>query len=198
MREEQLYIVDSYPTQVIYHALTPDSCHSQWTSVRWLTITNYEPIFSKNLVQKFLFFQHFAAWKENRMTRWIKHKSCMQYFENKSVKLPITSCFINCQTFKSVCNAEETFHAFCTSLKSKTHWSLASLRACLSPRPSCFRSRISFSFSYNSLRASLAYKTMTNRMQNINKDAIILSFIIYRHHSIQYPHVILSFILCNL
>lgn len=62
------------------------------------------------------------------------------------------------QTFKSDCKVKETFHAFWTSLKSRTHWSFASLSACLSPKTSCFRSWISFSFSYNSLRASFAYK----------------------------------------
>jgi hypothetical protein len=36
------------------------------------------------------------------------------------------------------------------------------LSACVNSKTSCFRSWISFSFSYNSLRASLAYKNITN------------------------------------
>lgn len=76
------------------------------------------------------------------------------------------------KTFKSDCSVRETFHAFWTSLKSRTDWSFASLRACFSPKTSCVRSWISFPFSYNSLRASFAYKIhykLNVREENLSK-----------------------------
>lgn len=76
------------------------------------------------------------------------------------------------KTFKSDCSVRDTFHAFWTSLKSRTDWSFASLRACFSPKTSCVRSWISFPFSYNSLRASFAYKIhykLNVREENLSK-----------------------------
>lgn len=59
-------------------------------------------------------------------------------------------------TFRSACKVKDSFHAFCASLNSRRHWSLAWLADFFSNIISCFSSWFSLSFSYNSLRESLA------------------------------------------
>lgn len=103
-------------------------------------------------------------------------------WQNKSVIKSKEQCkSMTLQTFKSDCNVKETFHAFWTSLKSRTHWSFACFKSCFSSIPSNFRLLISFSFSSNSLRASLAYKKLQLKFSDkLSSHMFILTFI-FRH-----------------